>query len=386
MATQTLQAAPKALPAADADAIARRRSALLLISNLGLGGAERQMFYLAVGLRERGWEIVIASMTPVLAPSFAETLDSTGIRFVVLQQGEEPRLGALVRAVRSLVGLVREVRPAVLIGFMPHGAVLARVVGRLAGVPKVVTSLRNIRSTRPWHDRVLRLTRRLDAASVTNSAAAAEAQVRDRVTTPDRSVLIPNGFDMSRVSQPRDRSALGQGREFRWLNVAVVRHEKDHATLLRAAKMLSLERRFRLVVAGQGPLLEPMKALAAELGIADRVDFLGQRSEVADLIAEADAFVLSSLWEGLPNVLIEAHAGALPAVATDVGGCSEVVDDGTSGLLVPAGDAAALAAAMQRIMDLPAEARERMGAAGREQVLTRFSMERMVSRWEEVIS
>jgi glycosyltransferase involved in cell wall biosynthesis len=362
-----------------------RGSVVLLISNVGMGGAERQAVYLALGLRSRGWKVTIASMIPWLAPDFQVWLDKAGVPVEFLQHEVAARPGPLARATRALVRLIRRERPKVLIGFMPHGAILARVIGRLMRVPTVITSLRNQKSTHGWHDWVLALTRGLDDGSVTNSAAAVEAQLRARVTTPRKAKLIPNGFDLARVADAEPAVVDTDG-AFLWLNVAVVRHEKDHRGLLAAAKILSETRRFRMIVAGEGPLLDDMRRLVVEMGLEGIVEFVGIRREVFELIHRADAFVLSSIWEGLPNVLIEAHAGGLPAVATNVGGCAEVVLDGVSGHLVPPSDPAQLAAAMQRIMDMPEAERRAMGAAGRDHVVSTFSMENMVTQWDRLIA
>jgi glycosyltransferase involved in cell wall biosynthesis len=364
--------------------VSSSRSVVLIVSNLGIGGAERQLFYLAAGLRKRGWEVTIAIMIPWLAPSFAAELEALGVPVEILQTEVAARPRPLLRAIRAFSRLLAARRPDVVIGFMPHGALLARIMGRAARVPKVFTSLRNQKSTHRWHDWLLALTRGLDQGSVTNSAVAAAAQVRAGVTTAAKSAVIFNGFDPARVDTT---SGPGTGNaEFTWLNIGVLRYEKDHRGLLEAAKELSRTHRFRLQIAGEGDLMEPLKQQARQLGIDDRVEFLGKRSEIADLIRNSDAFVMCSLWEGLPNVLLEAHAGGLPAVATAVGGCCEVVQDGISGFLLPPSDPLRLADAMRRVMALSPDERARMGAAGREHVLSNFSMEKMVESWERLIS
>ncbi len=362
------------------------RSIVLVVSNLGLGGAERQLFYLAHGLARRGWKVTVAIMIPWLDPSFAEPLAKAGARVEILQNQAAARPAPLLRATIALRRLVRAERPAVMVGFMPHGALLARLIGRLEKVPKIVTSLRSIQSTHRWHDWLLAMTRGLDDAVVANSAIAAEAQLHAGVTTDAKSTLIPNGFDPSRVAGTGEGKAESSSL-FQWLNIAVVRHEKDHQSLLQAARLLREQgRSFHLDILGTGPLLEEMRTMAAGLDLAGTVEFLGQRSDVFDSIARADAFVLSSLWESLPNVLIEAHAGGLPIVCTRVGGCGEIVIEGVSGDMVQPSDPEALARAMARLMDRPEAERRAMGEAGRDHVLSAFSMERMVDRWETLLS
>ena len=137
-----------------------------------------------------------------------------------------------------------------------------------------------------------------------------------------------------------------------------------------------------LLIAGQGSLREKAQSLAEELGIAPKVFFLGVRTDIPDLMNAADAYVMSSAWEGMPMVLLEAGAVGLPVVATDVGGNREVVVDGKSGLLVPSKDPEALARAMVRLMELSPEERRSMGKYGRRHIEENYSLERVVEQWE----
>ena len=109
--------------------------------------------------------------------------------------------------------------------------------------------------------------------------------------------------------------------------------------------------------------------------------FLGVRHDIAALLGAADGFVLSSAWEGMPNVVMEALAAATPVVATEVGGVSEVVQAGKSGFLVPPGDANALSQAMRQLMSLSIEQRRQMGMIGRAHVTAHYSLPAMADRW-----
>jgi glycosyltransferase involved in cell wall biosynthesis len=163
-----------------------------------------------------------------------------------------------------------------------------------------------------------------------------------------------------------------------------VRHLLDAARLVRAA-----DPSIRFVVAGDGPLRPELERTAAALGLDGAVRFLGYRSDVPALIAALDAYVLPSLWEGLPLALLEALAGGKPIVATHVGGNPEVVEDGENGLLVPPRDPDALARA---ILALRADAagRERMRLSNVEKFAQRFSVGSMaqahVQLYDEIAS
>jgi len=125
-----------------------------------------------------------------------------------------------------------------------------------------------------------------------------------------------------------------------------------------------------------------MEQLASDLGVTDRVKFLGIRRDVPALMSAADAFVLSSAWEGFGLVIAEALACKLPVAVTDSGGPREVVDNGRVGFLVPPRDPDALAQAMARLMDLPEAERRDMGESGREHIVANYSLDHVVDQWE----
>ena len=139
-----------------------------------------------------------------------------------------------------------------------------------------------------------------------------------------------------------------------------------------------------LMIAGDGPLRPAMEVLAQDLGLKDRVRFLGIRHDIPELMNAADGYVMSSAWEGMANVLLEAGATGLPIVATDVGGNREVVQDGETGLLVPPKNPKALAGAMLCLMDLSGDERWQMGEAGRRYIQAKYSLDRVTDMWEKL--
>jgi glycosyltransferase involved in cell wall biosynthesis len=136
------------------------------------------------------------------------------------------------------------------------------------------------------------------------------------------------------------------------------------------------------VIAGAGPSEQALRQQATALGIESRVRFLGVEPNVRRWMQIADGFVLSSRWEGLPMALLEAAACGLPAIATDVPGTREVIEQGRTGWLTPAGDPAALAESMTGMMRTPADVRATMGRQARQFVLDHFSLEAVLDRWE----
>lgn len=200
-------------------------------------------------------------------------------------------------------------------------------------------------------------------------------------------VTIPNGIDgrlfEGTVDRAAIRSSLGVPPGARVaLFGSRLEAQKDVPTLLAAMAMLAARRPdLHLVIAGQGSLQDDLRARAAALGISARVSFVGVRLDMPDLLRAADLFVLSSIWEGLPMVILEALAAGCPIVSTAVGGVPAAVVDGETGLLVPPSDPSALAGALERMVGDDA-LRRRVAAAGRALFAERFSAAAMARRYE----
>jgi glycosyltransferase involved in cell wall biosynthesis len=216
--------------------------------------------------------------------------------------------------------------------------------------------------------------------------------VRDGIAPARRIRFMPNGLDVA--DYRRDDSARVTTREelglrdhqFAWLAVGRFTPAKDYPNMLRAFARLHGEggRSAVLLLVGRGSLEEQVRAEVSSLGLTEHVRFLGLRPDIPALMSAADAYVMSSAWEGMPLVLQEASAACLPVVATEVGGTREVIDRDRSGLLVPPHDPAALATAMGRIMHMSPDEREAMGRAGLEFVSSRFDLNGVLDLWEAV--
>lgn len=199
-----------------------------------------------------------------------------------------------------------------------------------------------------------------------------------RIGKASRLHLIHNGIAVP--EQPPDRGAWPA----RPMLICVTRlvKQKDVGLLLDALAQPGLEH-FRLSVLGDGPERDALLAQRDALGLADRVQIPGERSDVPEQLAGADAFVLPTKWEGLPYCILEAMASGLPVVASRVGGVPELVVDGVSGSLVPAGSLSELAAAL-RALDADGEKARAFGRAAHERARERFSLDAMVAAYDQL--
>ncbi len=225
----------------------------------------------------------------------------------------------------------------------------------------------------------LRITDRLIAVSPLN----VEKGLRDGIGRPEDYVVIRSGIELDRFGHPsvppeETRTALGIPLDAPVVG-SVTRFSPQKAPLdfVRAASIVAQSVPYAwFVMVGDGPLRTEVEMLANESGLTDRLVLTGLRRDIPELMAAFDIFVLCSLWEGLPRVLPQAMTTGLPIVATAIDGNAEAITDGENGLLVPAGDPAALAGAIVKLLRNPSEATG-MGQAGRARA-SEFGVRKMV--------
>lgn len=351
------------------------------------GGAEVQVFLLAAELKRRGHEVSLVTMRDPEA--FQPELRALGIPLVSLSMRRgvgDPR------AIWRLAKAVRDHRPHVAHSHMVHANLLSRLTRPLAWTPVQVSTAHNLTEGARWRELAYRATDPLCDLTTNVCRKCVEHFIEVGATPRTKIRYMPNGLDLGKFrpsagARAAKRAELGVPSDtFLWLAVGRVEEQKDYPNLIRAVKRLAAASAaagpFAVVVAGSGALSAEMEAMARETGLGAALRFLGDRTDVVDLMAAADGYVMSSAWEGLPMVLLEAGASHLPAVVTDVGGNREAVEDGVTGFVVPPHDDEALAAAMTNLMALGAADLEAMGRRSRAHVESSFALASVVDRWE----
>ncbi|MFJ3823092.1 glycosyltransferase [Streptomyces nodosus] len=352
----------------------------LLIGQLGLGGAEKQLVLLARGLSARGVRTHLLVMFEK-GPREEELRDS-GVSVVELgfHRGSLGWRSLIinVRAFLRFVAFLRREKPQVLQAFLLHAYLMAAPAARLARVPVLVAGRRSLGFFKK-DDRVAlaleRIATRWTDFLVANARAIADEVRREEKVPAAKISVIPNGMRQSEF-EPAAPAEVDTTLPV-VLCVANLAAHKGHRYLLEACGTL---RRTgdpcTLVLIGDGPERPALRQRADHLGVDAR--FLGSRTDVAGFLARADVVVLPSLYEGSSNAVMEAMAAGRTVVATAVGGTPELLEG--RGVLVPPADPDALAEGLRRVLE-DREAARALGRGAREWALANLTADVMVDRY-----
>lgn len=358
----------------------------LLTTGLGIGGAEMQVLALGRKLSTAGWAVQVISMTRPQA--LVEEFSTSGLIVESLDMAKGlPDL----RGIPRLARLVTRFSPSVMHSHMVHANILARIARPFTAVPKLLCTAHNIDEGGRWRELAYRATDFLCDLTTQVSKQAAIRYVNRGIVPRHKLISLPNGIDTDRYFPSPESGRTARevlkipADAFVFVAIGRFMPAKDYDNLLEACvRLLQGGERFYVLIAGDGPERPTIVSKTKKLHLDENVKFLGVRSDVNAVLNAANCLVLSSAWEGLPMVILEAASAGIPVVATSVGGVSEVVIDGTTGFLAPPRDPNALAQAMRRLLRLPITTRNAMGTAARQFVLENYCINTIASRWEEV--
>lgn len=376
------------------------QSIVLLCTQYERGGAQKVAQELALHLHTCGYKVHLCFLYDKIGE-----LEQVRRRapFAVIDlgaRGTTRRWLNPLRAVRAfgrLFTLLRGQRIETLLTFQYYSNVFGPLIGRLAGVPVRISSQRTSYAS---HSPLLL---RLDGMVVNSALIDYMAPVSDATRRfcieregmrPDKLRTIPNGVDLQRFDRRRwDAATLTQLRaELNIpaaapliLTVGRLHPQKGHSYLIEAAtQVLAAHPTAVFVFVGAGQLRDTLAQAIAARNLTANIRLLGERDDIPQLLAISDLFVLPSLFEGMPNVVLEAMATQVPVIATAVDGTVSLINDGKNGLLIPPRDSAALGAAITRVLDDPAF-RSRIADAGLQHVTANFALEQSSERFRSLI-
>jgi glycosyltransferase involved in cell wall biosynthesis len=359
------------------------------------GGTTGYTVHLARGIRARGYTVAAVVPTGELLAPMRAQLETAGVTVHACEDLDTSPLGRL-RRVRRLAAVFREYERCILalmMGYHTFGGP-ASLAGRLGGARAILRA--DLQPPMPPISGVERIGVRIKDLLTDSVVVGALENIDAFVTLLGRPRgkmrVIHTGIPLERWQPDRGRTETRAALGFTSDEVVVGttsrlgEERKGVAEFVDMAGMVaSSYPRSRFVIVGDGSLRPRLESQAARLGLGNRITFTGWRSDIPELIAAMDVFVMSSLFEGGPTSVLEAMAMGKPVVATSVGMVPEVIEHGRTGLVVPPGNAAALADGVIRLLGDDA-ARCAMGEAARAHALAEFSIERMVDGYLEAFA
>lgn len=350
---------------------------LFFITELSTGGAQTVLLHLISHLDRRHFEpTVVCLYNDDGVP--AQQIKAMGIPVIGLGMTYKWRLDALYR----LYMVFRHTQPTILHTWMFHANLLGRVIGRLAGIPIIITSRHSVRIGGKWREHLKGWTVKLDDKIIAVCEMARQLEIENAHAPPEKVVVIYNSIDWRKFADtnPLARNSIRQA-----LNIS------PNAPLIGAVGRLTPAKGFdillqsfvkihhqipdaRLLLVGDGALRQLLETLTRQVNLTDSVIFTGTRNDIPHILKALDIFILSSLWEGLPNTILEAMAASVPVIATTVGGVPEVITHQENGWLIPPNNVTALTDAVIYLLQNPSE-RHRLGANGQKRVKNSFDAE-----------
>ncbi|MGQ9672642.1 MAG: glycosyltransferase family 4 protein [Candidatus Aminicenantales bacterium] len=360
-----------------------------MIDKPSLGGGQRALLLLAAHLDKRRFEVTVSS---VGGGPLEEEAKKLGLRHFPVPLGKRPKPGSVF----EIAEFLRREQISIL---HTHGGVaglFGRLSARRAKTPVVVHTLHGIHYLH-YRNPFLRrfyifleryLSRMTDMLILVSQADFQKAR-KFRLAPVEKMAVILNGIDVPAGLRAKKEEVAAKKHALGWPSqapligtVARLHRQKGIPYLIEAAPLiLSDLPEARLVIVGEGPWGKRLREKVRRKGLADRLFFLGEREDALVLLSLFDVFVLTSLWEGLPFVLIEAASLGKPIVATAVDGIAEVIDHGKTGLLVPPRNPEALAEAVIRLLRDRAQA-QRLAERAEALIPPRFPLRRMVEQTE----
>lgn len=358
---------------------------LQLVEGFNLGGAEKKLKELVECMDRDKFHTVVCSLGlgDEIKDEF-EKLGELGVEVIEIKRKVRVDFGLLFK----IANLIRKKNIDIVMTTLFYADVIGPLAGKIGGA-KAVFSWETISA--PWWLYKRRLypyqfAVRFCKKVISVSEATAKFLTDQRGVPEKKVMVIPYGVDLTlynNSNKENTKKMLGlNGDEFVIGMVGRLVEQKGHVYLIEAAKKVVTEfPQVKFVIVGDGPLREMLEAKVQSENLSNNFLFLGFRHDVNELLKTFDVFTLPSLYEGLPNVVLEAMASSLPVIATPVDGTKEAVIDGETGILVPVKDPELLALAFRKIISDPALVKE-YGEAGRKRVEKHFSLEGQVRQFE----
>ncbi|MEW6169948.1 MAG: glycosyltransferase [Candidatus Omnitrophota bacterium] len=364
----------------DSRASARKINILHVIWSLEKGGAERFLVLLVKNFDQSRFNSIVCCLN--WKGEWASELEEKGIKVIALNKKGKFDICVIYR----IICVIRQYKIDIVNTHLWAADCLGRVAAIFGGVPIIISTVQNVDIWKKfWHKIIDKMLANRTTKFIAVSKAVKEFLINTEKIPEEKIEIIPNAIDaeslrVNELAGLRVREDLGiKNEEIVLTVIGRLVEQKGHKYLFEALSMLDGRYRVKLLVVGDGPLRESLQFKVNSLQLENKIQFLGQRRDMAEIFNASDGVILPSLYEGLPVSILEAMAVGKPVIATDVGGTCELVKDGETGFLAQAKNSKSLASNIEKLLTSPDKGKK-MGERGKELVNNAFSIQAIVKK------
>lgn len=353
---------------------------LSIITGLNTGGAEMMLYKTIKNIDRSKFEPVVVSLLPGGAVSEYIKKENIPVYSLDLNGAK-----SLIKSSMRLKKIIKKHKPMIIHSYMFHADMLARVIGKISKVPIIISSVRNENIGGKNRERIMKLTDKLTDCVTVVCQAAAIKLIDSKVIKKEKTQVIYNGIELEWFNENEAKENSDDIAGFNILSIGRLHKQKNFPLLIESiADLVTSYPSIKVFIAGEGEDSEKIEKVVKENDLDNHISLLGRRSDINELLNKSDLFVLPSFWEGMPNVVLEAMAASKPVVCTDVGGASEIIENGKTGYLIPSNDKNSMKKTIIKIIKMKKGDRVIMGNLGRKRVEESFSIEETVKQTESL--
>lgn len=356
---------------------------LYVITGLGVGGAEAITIDIANQMSDWGHDVTLLYLTGENAQ-----IAHINPHIIVLGLGMSKRIDSLIKGVYRAVRIIKSLKPDIIHSHMVHANIFCRILRVFCKIPFLICTEHSMNIEGRMRMALYYVTDFLSDVNTNVSEEATRYFIQEKAFSPLKSIAVYNGVDLSRFVRNEDAGQNTRERysikdtDYLFINVGRLTQAKDQFNLITAFTYLREKYpNIKLIIVGDGKLRAALEKQICEKHIEDNVLLVGEQRNVVDYYSAANCFVLSSAWEGFGIVLVEAMACELPVIATNAGGCAEVVSN--PNYVVPPKDSQALYLKMKQIYEMSQDERRILGLKNRE-LAYRFDINQVCRQWLKI--
>jgi glycosyltransferase involved in cell wall biosynthesis len=380
-----------------------RTKILYLITGLNVGGAEMILWKTIKYLNKKKFNPVVVSIIP--PGKIGQKISQEGVKVYslnikkfLLPENKDKiyplfirSFSVLFREIPRLISIVSSEKPMILHSHLFHANFLGRIIGKICGVPIIISTIHNIDFGGKLREKLLRYTDKFHDVTIAVSQTVADTMVKKGVVSKEKIRIIYNGIEDKKmeidknISRKKISKELGISNEkFILISVGRLTKQKGYPYMIDAMQILKQNFDLIWIILGEGEERTNLEKEIQAKNLQKHIFLLGNVENVEEYLNASDIFVMPSLWEGLPLSLLEAMAASLPVIATRVGGIPEVITDGINGFLVAPRSSQELAKKIKYVLNLPSDTREKIVKIARETITHKFSLNKMINEYQKL--